>query len=73
MDKKDFRFAFVSNSSAIAAAVQDYAATLGMGIEIRLATMEKAVPVARSLLEEGVEVILGGGATGNLLRNYTNP
>ena len=68
MDKKDFRFAFVSNSSAIAAAVQDYAATLGMGIEIRLATMEKAVPVARSLLEEGVEVILGGGATGNLLR-----
>lgn len=63
-----YRFAFVSNSSAIATAVQEYAATLGMGMEIRLATMEKAVPVARSLLEEGIEVILGGGATGKLLR-----
>ena len=30
--------------------------------------MEKALPVARRLLEEGVEIILGGGGTGRLMR-----
>jgi len=30
--------------------------------------MEEALPVARSCLAEGVEVVLGGGATGRLLR-----
>lgn len=68
LSQTPYRFAFVSNSRAIAVAVQEYAATLGMGMEIRLATMEKAVPVARSLLNDGTEVILGGGATGKLLR-----
>lgn len=68
MPDKNFRFAFVSNSHAIAKAVQDYAATQGFALEIRLATMEKALPVAQALLKEGVDVVLGGGGTGKLLR-----
>ncbi len=70
MQHPSYRFAFVSNSSAIAAAVRSYAASLGMRVEIRLATMEEAVPVARELLDAGTEVILGGGATGKLLRQH---
>ena len=68
MSEHSFRFAFVSNSRAIAEAVREYAQGRGMGMEIRLASMEKALPVARELLENGVEVILGGGGTGRLLR-----
>lgn len=68
MPDNTFRFAFVSNSYAIAKTVQDYALTQGMTIEIRLATMEKALPVAQELLKNGVDVILGGGGTGKLLR-----
>ncbi len=63
-----YRFAFVSNSLAIATAVQNYASSRNISIEIQLASMEKALPVARRLLEEGVEVILGGGGTGRLMR-----
>lgn len=63
MSEHSFRFAFVSNSRAIAEAVREYAQGRGMGMEIRLASMEKALPVARELLENGVEVILGGGGT----------
>ena len=63
-----FKFAFVSNSAEIARAVK-LEAELGMDeVTMRLATMEQALPVARTLLEEGVEVIIGGGATGRLLR-----
>lgn len=68
MREKSFRFAFVSNSLEIAHAVRDYAATQGIAIEVRLATMEKALPVAQQLLLDGVDVILGGGGTGKLLR-----
>lgn len=68
MSNNAFRFAFVSNSHAIAKTVQDYALTQGITIEIRLATMEKALPVAQELLKNGVDVILGGGGTGKLLR-----
>ena len=63
-----YRFAFVSNSLAIATAVQNYANSRNIHIEIQLASMEKALPVARRLLEEGVEIILGGGGTGRLMR-----
>ena len=63
-----FRFAFVSNSSAIATAVHNYANSRNIQIEVQLASMEKALPVARKLLEDGVEVILGGGGTGRLMR-----
>ena len=68
MPEHPFRFAFVSNSRAIAEAVREYALGRGMDMEIRLASMEKALPVAQKLLEEGVEVILGGGGTGRLMR-----
>ncbi len=68
MTKQDFRFAFVSNSQIIAQRVLEYATSCGMRMEIHLATMESAVPVARKLLDEGVDVILGGGGTGKLMR-----
>ena len=67
-----YRFAFVSNSLAIATAVQNYANSRNIHIEIQLASMEKALPVARRLLEEGVEIILGGGGTGRLTVSYTH-
>jgi len=65
---KKFRFAFVSNSSEIARAVKVYADPRQEEVIIKLATMEEALPVARTLLAEGVDVVLGGGATGKLLR-----
>lgn len=68
MSEHPFRFAFVSNSRAIAEAVREYAQGRGMDMEIRLASMEQALPVARELLDNGVEVILGGGGTGRLMR-----
>ncbi len=68
MSKQDFRFAFVSNSQIIAQRVLEYATACGLRMEIHLATMESAVPVARKLLDDGVDVILGGGGTGRLMR-----
>lgn len=68
MASQAYRLAFVSNSNTIAEVVREYAARQGLRVEIRLATMEKAVPVARQLLDTGTEVILGGGGTGKLLR-----
>jgi len=64
-----FRFAFVSNSAEIAATVKASIDPLREILEVRLATMEEALPVARELLDQGVEVVLGGGATGRLLRS----
>jgi transcriptional regulator, propionate catabolism operon regulatory protein len=63
-----YRFAFVSNSAEIAATVKAFCDSELEQMEIRLATMEEAIPVARELLDTGVEVVLGGGATGKLLR-----
>lgn len=65
---KNFRFAFVSNSEQIARTVKAFENPESERIEIRLASMEEALPVAKQCLAEGVEVILGGGATGKLLR-----
>lgn len=65
---KNFRFAFVSNSEQIARTVKAFENPDRERIEIRLASMEEALPVAQQCLAEGVEVILGGGATGRLLR-----
>lgn len=65
-----FRFAFVSNSAEIAATVKAFCDSSIEEMEIHLATMEEAVPVARELLGKGVEVVLGGGATGRLLRKF---
>lgn len=68
MRNSRFRFAFVSNSIAIAELVRNYAGSREMPMEIRLANMEEAIPVAKKLLQDGVDVILGGGGTGKLLR-----
>ena len=65
---QSYTMAFVSNSERIAATVHDYAASQGVSMTVRLATMEDALPVARELLDSGVDVILGGGGTGKLLR-----
>ncbi len=63
-----FRFAFVSNSAEIASALSTYSDPATEEIEVRLSSLEDALPVARSLLEQGAEVVIGGGATGKLLR-----
>lgn len=70
MNTVSFRFAFVSNSLAVAKKARDYALSRSLPLEIRLANMEEAIPVARQLLNDGVSVILGGGGTGKLLRRH---
>lgn len=63
------RLAFVSNSGAIANVVRNYAARHDMEMAVHLATMEDAVGIAERLMDSGIEVIIGGGATGTLLRH----
>jgi propionate catabolism operon transcriptional regulator len=65
---KPFKFAFVSSSEQIARTVKAFEDPELEHIEIRLSSMEEALPVARKCLAEGVEVVFGGGATGRLLR-----
>ena len=68
-----FSFAFVSNSAVVAEKVQTYAQEHGWPLEeVRLATMEEALPVAKRLFDQGVDVILGGCGTGKLLRRHLN-
>lgn len=62
-----YRFAFVSNSQEVGEAVVAYSDPTTEVVNLSLASMERAVPVARQLLDDGVEVIIGGGGTGNLL------
>ncbi len=74
MPSTPFSFAFVSNSAVVAEKVQAYAQEHGWPLEeVRLATMEEALPVARRLFAQGVDVILGGGGTGKLLRRHHLP
>ena len=56
-----YTFAFVSNSPEIGETVKLYSDPATEEVIVRLATMEEAIPVARGLLDEGVDVILGGG------------
>jgi propionate catabolism operon transcriptional regulator len=63
-----FRFAFVSNSAEVASTLVACADPAQEMIETHLSSLEEALPVARKLLAQGVEVIIGGGATGQLLR-----
>jgi len=65
--RKKFKFAFVSNSSEIADKVKNCSNIESDEMIIKLATMEVAVTAALNLLEQGIEVILGGGGTGSLL------
>jgi transcriptional regulator, propionate catabolism operon regulatory protein len=61
------KFAFISNSAELGEAVKSCSNPKTENIIIKLATMEEAIPLARTLLEEKVDVILGGGGTGSLL------
>ncbi|MEW6410311.1 MAG: sigma 54-interacting transcriptional regulator [Nitrospirota bacterium] len=62
-----YKFAFISNSDEFGEVVKQYSDPMTDDLIVRLATMEEAIPVARRFLDEGVEVILGGGGTGALL------
>ena len=66
MRNDSFRFAFVSNSLPVAQTVRDYAAARQLHMEIRLATMEEALPVARALLDDGTDSL-----TTRQVRNVT--
>ncbi|MFO7727721.1 MAG: sigma 54-interacting transcriptional regulator, partial [Desulfonatronovibrio sp.] len=73
MNNKDkLRFAFVSNSMEIAAIVKALINPEQEYLEVHEASMEEAVPLAEDLLRQGVEVIIGGGATGKLLRQSSH-
>ena len=61
------RIGFVSNSREVGDALKRSANPDTDDIIVQTASMEDAVPVARQLLRNGVEVILGGGGTGSLL------
>lgn len=63
-----YRFAFVSTSATIASMVKALCDARITNLQIHLATMEEALPVAQELLRQGAEVIIGAGATGKLLR-----
>ncbi|QQG66394.1 sigma 54-interacting transcriptional regulator [Desulfobulbus oligotrophicus] len=65
---KSYKFAFVSNSETISKVVYRHATSQGISMVVRLATMEDALPVAQELIDAGINVILGGGGTGKLLR-----
>jgi propionate catabolism operon transcriptional regulator len=62
-----YRFAFVSNSREVSEAIVAHSDPTSELITVHLASMERAVPVARQLLDDGIEVIIGGGGTGNIL------
>ncbi len=62
-----YRFAFVSNSREVSEAILAHSDPTSESVTVRLASMERAVPVARQLLDDGIEVIIGGGGTGNIL------
>ncbi|MDY0274010.1 MAG: sigma 54-interacting transcriptional regulator [Desulfomicrobium sp.] len=66
--EKNYRFAFVSNSETISKVVYKHATAQGISMVVRLASMEDAVPIAQELIDSGINVILGGGGTGRLLR-----
>jgi len=61
------RYAFVSNSAEVGESIRSFIDPELEALSVDLATMEAAVPVARNLLQSGVEVIIGGGGTGNVL------
>ncbi|MCL5022943.1 MAG: sigma 54-interacting transcriptional regulator [Nitrospirae bacterium] len=62
-----YKFAFISNSAELEEMVRAYSDASTEDLSVVLATMEEAIPVAKKLLNEGVEIILGGWGTGSLL------
>ncbi|MBI3716371.1 MAG: sigma 54-interacting transcriptional regulator, partial [Betaproteobacteria bacterium] len=61
------QYAFVSNSAEVGETIRQFIDPQTESLSVRLATMEAAVPIARELLAGGIEVVIGGGGTGNLL------
>lgn len=66
-------FAFVSNSYEIGETLLCCSEPATEEVSIHRATMEEALPVARSLLVNGVDVVIGSGGTGNLLAREIGP
>lgn len=64
---KKFSLAFVSNSAEVGETVLEHSDPTLESVAMHFATMEEAVPVAKRLLAQGVEVIVGGNGTGRLL------
>lgn len=61
------RYAFVSNSAEVGESIRSFIDPEVEELSVNLATMEAAVPVAKELIGKGIEVVIGGGGTGNLL------
>ncbi|MDZ7695956.1 MAG: sigma 54-interacting transcriptional regulator [Deltaproteobacteria bacterium] len=62
-----FKFALVGHSLELAKAVKAYSDPGSEDLVSRVVNLDEAVPVAKELLGEGIEVILGHGGTGNLI------
>lgn len=62
-----YKFALISKSAGFVEMVKHYSNPMTEDIIVRLTVLQEAIPVARRLLDEGVEVILSGSRTGNLL------
>ncbi|MGB8991361.1 MAG: sigma 54-interacting transcriptional regulator [Desulfobaccales bacterium] len=64
---KKFKFGFIANSTEIANMFSNCIDPHNEEVTIKYSTMEDAIPIAKALLEEGMEVILGSDGTGSLL------
>lgn len=70
MRNQKYKFALISNSAEFCEVVKHYSdpRTEDLIVKlVKLAKMEEAVPIAKKLLDEGVEVILAGLGIGALL------
>jgi len=70
INNQKFKFALICNSIELGEMVKCYSdpETEDLTVKLlRFAKMEDAVPLARKLLDEGIEVILSSGATGSFL------
>ena len=70
MRNQKYKFALISNSAEFCEAVKHYSdpRTEDLIVKlVKLAKMEEAVPIAKKLLDEGVEVLLAGLGIGALL------
>ena len=70
MRNQRYKFALISNSAEFCEAVKHYSdpRTEDLIVKlVKLVKMEEAVPIAKNLLDEGVEVILAGLGIGALL------
>ena len=64
---KKFKFGFIANSTEIADMFSSCIDPFNEEVTIKYSSMEDAIPIAKTLLDEGMEVILGSDGTGSLL------